>query len=159
MRRRILVELARTQVELVGRCALARGRRRGRNTRTTSSRNERTSKSRQHLAGERFERAVMAPHHDTLTVRDDAELLQRTRHLRQRALEQPDRARDVAQAHLALQERLRRAERDQIREACTRGARAGGRRRHDARAIERAQARRRDLEQAVEISPRVKKIG
>ncbi len=94
----------------------------------------------------------MAAHHDALAVRHDAELLQRTRHLGQGPLEQADGARHVAQAHLALQQRLRGAERDQIRERVRAAPEPATRRRHDAGAIERAQTSRSDLQQTRDLA-------
>jgi hypothetical protein len=93
-------------------------------------------------------------HHHALAIRDDAQLRQRTRHARQRALERADRARHVAQPHVLVEQRLGRAQRDQVRECVGAPTAAAPARGYHAGLVQRAQTRRSEPEQARDLAAR-----
>ena len=88
----------------------------GRSTRTTSSRSACTWKSRTIWPVSGSKLPAVGAHDDAPPVADDAELLERARDARQRRAQRPDGPRDVAQAHLLLEELARGAERDEVLE-------------------------------------------
>ncbi len=72
--------------------------------------------------------------------------------LRQRALERLDGARHVAQADALLEQRLGRAQRDEVRERVGAATAPPPGRRHHPGAVQRAQPSRRDVEQPSDLA-------
>ena len=97
---------------------------------------------------------AMIHHYYEELFASDAQLLERASHLRQRALERADGTRHVTQPHALLEQRLRGAQRDQVRKRVGPSPAATPSRRDHTCSVERAQAGLRDAEQARDFSAR-----
>ena len=86
--------------------------------------------------------------------RDDAELLERTRHARERAAERADGLHDVLQADALREQIVRRAERDEILERVRLAPVAHRARRDDLRLVEAAEPRGRETEELRHLARR-----
>ena len=149
----ILVECARAHVEIV-RGARPRARRVGAEQANDVAAEPFDAEIEHHLAAHRLERAVLRLHDHAPTVAHDAQLLERSRHPRERTPERADRHRDVLHADLPREEIVRGAERDQILEGVCLAAVAHRARCDDLGLLEAPQLRGGEAEQLRDLARR-----